>query len=87
MTLPTDSLHQMQMIGVNALKREKFVYSLNFFYALPILKNNSGCTFSASFKIKIHFDIMQKKHHKRTTFSPGDSLTGTYFLKSLLNLK
>lgn len=64
------------MTGVHDLKREKFIYSLNFLCTLlNFLKMTFGSKLSDSLKIKIHLDIMQKKKKKiiEEPFSPSDS--------------
>lgn len=63
------------MTEVHDLKREKFIYSLNFLCTLlNFLKMIFGSKFSGSLKIKIHLDIMQKKKIIEEPFSPSDSL-------------
>lgn len=64
------------MTGVHDLKREKFIYSLNFLcILLNFLKIIFGSKLSGSLKIKIHLDIMQKKKKIiEEPFSPSDSL-------------
>lgn len=66
----------MKMTGIHDLKREKFIYSLNFLCTLlNFLKIIFGSKLSGSLKIKIHLDIMQKKKKIiEEPFSPSDSL-------------